>query len=54
MKKKINLNLAVFLLGGLTAILPVILKICLFTAIALVLWTSYDEYDYMQRNGGNR
>lgn len=52
MNKKMNLILAAILLGGITTVLPTLLKICLFVAIALILFIKYDEYDYQLRTGG--
>lgn len=52
MNKKVNLILASSLFGGVATVLPTLLKICLFVAIALVLFWKYDEYDYQVRNGG--
>lgn len=46
MNKKINLILAAFLLGGMTAMLSTLWKIIVFTGIAVVLFMTYDEFSY--------
>lgn len=46
MKKRINLALLAFLLGGSTTALPTVGKIIVFTGIALVLYMTYDEFSY--------
>ncbi|MEQ7304144.1 hypothetical protein [Enterococcus avium] len=54
MNKKLNLILASVLFGGVSTVLPTLLKICLFVAIALILFIKYDEWEYEQRyQGGN-
>lgn len=52
MNKRINLILAATLLGGVMTMLPAMWKVLIFTGIALVLYISYDEWDYSQRVGG--
>ncbi|MGG5369526.1 hypothetical protein [Enterococcus sp. AZ196] len=47
MKKRINLALAAFLLGGIATTLPILGKIIVFTGIALLLFVSYDEFSYI-------
>lgn len=54
MNKKVNLILAAFLLGGVSTVLPTLLKACLFAGIALILYMKYDEWEYSQRAGGAR
>lgn len=54
MNKKVNLILAAFLLGGVSTVLPTLLKMCLFSGIALLLYMKYDEWEYSQRVGGPR
>ncbi|MBU5369599.1 hypothetical protein [Enterococcus avium] len=46
MKKRTNLALAAFLLGGIATTLPTIGKIIVFTGIALLLFFNYDEFSY--------
>ncbi|MGG5369576.1 hypothetical protein [Enterococcus sp. AZ196] len=46
MNRKINLFLAAFLLGGIATVLPLLLKIILFTGIALRQFMVYDEFSY--------
>lgn len=45
-KKRINLALAAFLLGGIATTLPTLGKIIVFTGISLVLYMTYDEFSY--------
>lgn len=56
MKKRTNLALASFLLGGAAATLPLLGKIIVFTGIALVLFFKYDSFaynhDHKQTAGG--
>lgn len=52
MNKKVNLILASILFGGVATVLPTLLKICLFVAIALILFVKYDEWEYEQRVKG--
>lgn len=52
MNKKVNLILAAFLLGGVSTVLPILLKACLFAGIALILYMRYDEWEYRQRSNG--
>lgn len=52
MKKKINLILAAFLLGEATNVLPILWKVIVFVGAALVLFMTYDEWEYSQRIGG--
>lgn len=53
MDKKINLIIIAFLLGGLSTVLPTLIKICVFVGVGLVLFIKYDEFDYERRVGGN-
>lgn len=47
MKKRTNLALAAFLLGGIaTVALPTLGRIMVLTGIALVLYMTYDEFSY--------
>lgn len=46
MKKRTNLALAAFLLGGIATALPTLGKIIVFTGIALLLFFNYDEFSY--------
>lgn len=48
MKKRTNLALAAFLLGGIAATLPTIGKIIVFTGSALLLFVNYDEFSYIR------
>lgn len=52
MQKKLNLALACFLLGGIATVLPTLWKVIVFTGVGLVLFVTYDEWDYQQRIGG--
>lgn len=52
MNKKVNLVLASILFGGVTTLLPTLLKICLFVGAGLLLFWNYDEYEHQLRNGG--
>lgn len=52
MNKKVNLILLAFLLGGVSTVLPTLLKVCLFASVALILYMKYDEWEYSQRTGG--
>lgn len=45
-KKRINLALAAFLLGGITTLMPTLGKIIIFTGISIVLYMTYDEFSY--------
>lgn len=54
MSKKINLILASVLFGGVSTVLPTLLKACLFAGIALILYMKYDEWEYSKRVGGPR
>lgn len=54
MNKKMNLVLATFLLGEVTTVLPSLLKLCVFTGIAVLLFMKYDEWEYDQRVGGKK
>ena len=52
MEKKLNLALLAFLAGGLTTMLPMILKISVLVASGILLFMRYDEYFYDRFVGG--
>lgn len=52
MKKRINLALAAFLLGGLTTALPTPGRILVFASLAFYLFVTFDFWEYEQRCGG--
>ncbi|MDT2604698.1 MULTISPECIES: hypothetical protein [Enterococcus] len=54
MQKKLNLALACFLLGGIATVLPTLWKVIVFTGVGLVLFVTYDEWEYQQRIGGTK
>lgn len=51
---KRNLIIVSILIGGLLTVLPLLVKILIFTGLALYLFTAYDEYDYQLRVGGRK
>lgn len=54
MQKKLNLALTRFLLGGIATVLPTLWKVIVFTGVGLVLFVTYDEWEYQQRIGGTK
>lgn len=48
--KKIRLSMLMFLIGGMTSLLPVEWKIIVFTPICVWLFMEYDDYQFS--NGG--
>lgn len=53
MNKKTNLILAAILFGGIITILPMLLKLIIYTAIVFYLFVTFDFWEYEKRyNGG--
>ena len=53
-KKRVNLALLAFLLGGVTTVLPTLGRIIIFTGISVYLFLTFDFWEYEQRCNGGR
>jgi len=51
---KRNLIILGLLIGGLLTVLPLLVKLTIFTGLALYLYMAYDEHAYQVGNGGRK